>query len=286
MRSIKAVGLGLTCVFMLGLLAASSASALPEIGRCVAKTGGKYSDSNCTKAVKTGGTFEFVKGANKKPGFTATSGPAVLEGASGTKIVCKSSTATGKYDEDGTTFAIKGVESVVATFVECEDPGIGKICHSKGQGEGVIVTESLEGELRYFAKSTKTTPAIVGQELHPALKGGPFAIFECGLPTSGGIKVTVEENHAGLCKSSTGCPGSKGGGNCILSTLSEVNVMATKVKDIYKGKTGVQEPQKYLGQTTICNLETEFAGEPAPFERSTQTETAEVLSEEVVEVKA
>ncbi|HWX95776.1 MAG TPA: hypothetical protein VNZ01_02905 [Solirubrobacteraceae bacterium] len=276
MRRIRVMGLLLVAALALAAFGASSASALPEIGRCVAKTGGKYKNSNCTEKVTSGGTFEFVKGANKKPGFTATSGEAVLEGASGTKIVCKASTAVGKYDEDGTTFAIKGVESVVATFTTCEDPGIGKICHSSGQAEGTIVTEVLEGELRYLTKTTK--PPVVVQELHPTSKKA-FAIFECGLPAQGGIKVTVEENKSGA-------PGSKEGGNCILSTLSEVNVMAKTVKDIYKGKAGVQEPQKYEGQAKICNLETEFAAFPAPFERSTQTETAEVVSEETVEIKA
>jgi hypothetical protein len=271
------MGLFLAAAFVLAALAASSASALPEIGRCVAKAGGKYKDSNCNQKVTSGGTFEFVKGANKKPGFKASSGEAVLEGASGTKIVCKLSTAVGKYDEDGSTFAIKGVESVVATFTQCEDPGIGKICHSKGQAEGTIVTEVLEGELRYLTKTTK--PPVVVQELHPVPSTAPFAIFECGLPAQGGIKVTVQENKSGA-------PGSKEGGNCILSTLSEVNVMATTVKDIFKGKSGVQEPQKYEAQTKICNLETEFGAFPAPYERSTQTETAEVVSEETVEVKA
>jgi hypothetical protein len=281
MRRTRAMGLGLAAACALAAIAASSASALPEIGRCIATTGGKYTNANCTKKVTSGGTFEWIKGANKKPGFTAASGSAVLEGASGTKIVCKTSTAVGKYDEDGSTNVTKGVESVVSTFHECEDPGIGKICHSSGQLEGTIVTETLEGELRYLKKGTATVAPVVVQELHPTLKGGPFAVFECGLPAQGGIKVTVKENKAeGL--------GSKGGGNCILSTLSEVNVMATKVKDIFKGKSGVQEPNKYLNQKTPpeCNLESEFGSEPAPFERSTQTETAEVTSEELVEVKA
>jgi hypothetical protein len=287
MNRIRMIALCAVAVFVFAGIAASSASALPEVGRCVAKAGtGKYKDSNCTiKAGKLTSekNFEWTKGAGGKVNFAATSGEAVLEGASGTKIVCAVSHATGKYDED--SGVIKGVESVVATFESCNDPGIGKICHSKGQGEGVIVTESLEGELRYLTKTTK--PPVVVQELHPALKGGPFAVFECGLPAQGGIKVTVEENHAGLCKpAKEGCPGSKGGGNCILSALSEVNVMSKTVKDIFKGSKGVQEPQKYEGQAGICNLETEFAAEPAPFERSTQTEIAEVFSEETVEVKA
>jgi hypothetical protein len=295
MRSIRAIGLCLTCAFVLAGLAASSALALPEIGRCLPAASGFYTTSVCGKKLpeKTG-TFEWHKGANLKPKFTATSGVATLEGESGTKIVCKKSTATGKYDEDGTTHLTKGSESVVAIFTECEDPGIGKICHSAGQGEGVIKTEILEGELRYLKKATTTTKAVVVQELHPVAVEGkfqnkPFAIFECGLPTAGGVKVTVENNHAGSC-GAVECGGTKGGGNCILSTLSEVNVMSTVVKDIYKGKSAKQEPQQFLGQSSkvpaICNLETEFAGPPAPYERSTQTETAEVLSEETVEVKA
>jgi hypothetical protein len=299
MRSIRAVGLCLTCAFVLAGVAASSALALPEIGRCLPAASGFYKEATCGKklAEKTG-TFEWHKGANKKPGFTATSGIATLEGESGTKIVCKKSTATGKYDEDGTSFVTKGSESVVAIFTECEDPGIGKICHSAGKGEGVIQTEVLEGELRYLKKKTTTTPAVVVQELHPKATEGkfqnkPFAIFECGLPTAGGVKVTVENNHAGSCGTFE-CAGTKEGGNCILSTLSEVNVMSKTVKDIYVGSSAKQKPQEFLGQKAksypdaagICNLETEFAGPPAPYERSTQTETAEVVSEETVEIKA
>jgi len=287
MRRTRVMGLCLAAAFVTVAFATSSASALPEVGRCVAKASGFYGTNKCGKKLKEAtGAFEWLKGAGGVNKFTSTSGEATLEGASGTKIVCKKSTAEGKYDEDGTAKVIKGVESVVATFVECEDPGIGKICHSSGQGERVIVTTTLEGELRYLKK---LAPIEVVQELHPQVKGGPFAVFECGLPAQGGIKVTVEENHAGLCKPATeGCPGTKGGGNCILSKLSEVNVMSKTVTDIFEGSGGVQKPQKYLNQTKppICNLETEFAAEPAPFERSTQTEEAIVNSVETLEVKA
>ena len=58
------VGLCLVAVFAIAAVTASSASALPEWGKCVAKAGGKYSDSNCTvKAKKGTGTFEWKKGA-------------------------------------------------------------------------------------------------------------------------------------------------------------------------------------------------------------------------------
>jgi hypothetical protein len=279
------MGLLSTGACVLAGLGASSASALPEVGRCVAKANGFYGTNKCGKKLKEAtGSFEWQKGTAGKNKFTAKSGEAVLEGESGTKIVCKASSAVGKYDEDGTAKAIKGVESVVATFTECEDPGIGKICHSGGQAEGVIVTNVLEGELRYLKKGTATVQPVIVQELHPLPKTSPFAVFECGLPAQGGIKVTVKENTGGA-------PGSKGGGNCILSTLSEVNVMATSVKDIFKASgPGKQDPQKYLNQSTKtppeCNLETEFAAEPAPYERSTQTEIAEVVSEELLEIKA
>ena len=282
MRRTRVMGLFLAAAFIVAAFAASSASALPEVGRCVAKANGFYGTNKCGKKLKEAtGTFEWLKGTAGKNKFSASSGEAVLQGESGTKIVCKLSTATGKYDEDGTAKAIKGVESVVATFTECEDPGIGKICHSGGQAEGTIVTNVLEGELRYLKK---TAPVTVLQELHPTPKTAAFAVFECGLPASGGIKVTVKEDTGGA-------PGSKGGGNCILSTLSEVNVMATSVKDIFKASgPGKQDPQKYLNQATKvppeCNLETEFAAEPAPYERSTQTEIAEVVSEELLEIKA
>jgi len=282
MRRTRVMGVFLVAAFVLSAFAASSASALPEIGRCVAKASGFYGTAKCEKKLKEAtGSFEWLKGTSGKNKFTSTSGEAVLEGESGTKIVCKLSTAVGKYDEDGTLKVIKGVESVVATFKECEAPGVGKLCHSGGQAEGVIVTNVLEGELRYLKKGTSTVKPVVLQELHPAPKTNPFAVFECGLPAQGGIKVTVKEN--------TSAPGSKGGGNCILSTLSENNVMATSVKDIFKASgPGKQDPQKWLNQTTppLCNLETEFAAEPAPFERSTQTEIATVVSEEPLEVKA
>jgi len=278
MRRIRMAGSCLVAGLALAAIGASSASALPEIGRCVAKAGGKYTEGKCLKKTTTGGTFEWLKGTGGKNKFSATSGEAVLEGESGTKIVCTASTAAGKYDEDGTAHAIKGVEDVVAKFTGCEDPGIGKICHSSGQGEGVIVTESLEGNLGYIKKSA---PKSVGQELHPKTKGGPFAIFECGLPASGGIKVTVQENKSGA-------PGSKEGGNCIISKLTEFNVMSTSVGDVYAasgpGKQAVQHFENL--KPPFCNLETEFAVFPAPFERSTQAEIAEVFSEELLEIKA
>ena len=67
MKHLRIMGLSLVAVFAIAAVAATSASALPEWGRCEAKAGGKYSDSNCTKKAKLGtGTFEFKKGSTLK----------------------------------------------------------------------------------------------------------------------------------------------------------------------------------------------------------------------------
>lgn len=61
------LGLCVVAVVAVCAYAVSSASALPEWGRCVAKTGGKYEDRNCTVKAKgkTGKhEFEWEKGAN------------------------------------------------------------------------------------------------------------------------------------------------------------------------------------------------------------------------------
>ena len=68
MRHVRMLGLCLVAVLALGAYAVSSASALPEWGKCEAKAGGKFSDANCTaKAKKGAGSFEWKKGATLKP---------------------------------------------------------------------------------------------------------------------------------------------------------------------------------------------------------------------------
>lgn len=62
------VGLCLVAVLAVCAYAVSSASALPEFGKCEAKAGGKYSDANCTvKAKKGAGAYEWKKGSQLAP---------------------------------------------------------------------------------------------------------------------------------------------------------------------------------------------------------------------------
>ena len=60
MRHVRMLGLSLVAVFAICAYAVASASALPEFGKCEAKAGGKYSNSNCTvKAKKGTGSYEW-----------------------------------------------------------------------------------------------------------------------------------------------------------------------------------------------------------------------------------
>jgi len=269
MKRMKILGLCLVAVFAVVAYAASSASALPEVIRCIEKTPGKYSDSNCTK--KAAGKFEISK-EYPNAGFKGTSGEAFLETESGTKITCSSSSASGKWDADfggtGKPTPIKEVETVVATFKGCTLGVAKKNCETKGQPTGEIITNSLLGPLGYISKAEKK----VGAELKPAVKKGTFATFEC---ESFGT-VLVGEGTGKL-------------GDCIIATVtSAVNVVTTTGTEFYTGIKGPegqeQTPQHFEGKTTHCNLESKI-GEGG-WERSVQNQTETLTFEEAGEIKA
>jgi hypothetical protein len=267
MKRMRIMGLCLVAAFALSAIGAVSASALPEVGRCVEKVSStsKYTDANCTKkAVKGNGTHEFLKGAKSETEgvhFTSAGGEGVLETEAGTKVVCQTQTATGKYDQD--TGAIKEVESVVARFNTCAIPALGIACNSKGAAPEEIVTSSLHGPMGYIKKLAKS----VGQELTPDVKKGAFAEFECG---GGAAKVVVKE-------------GTHGGHNCVIAPVTPVNVMSTTAEQVYSGAAGKQSPQNFEGKT-VCNLESGLNGGAA--EPATQSLTTTVTNEEALEIKA
>ncbi len=252
----------------LALAGAGSASALPEIGRCVAKSGGKYGDSNCT-VKKTGGGFEFVKNALKKK-FTSKNlpGKIQLEGAGGTAITCTAETAVGEYLEKGTTPATKEVHDVVATFTGCEIPLFSAKCQNTAT-EGEIVTTKLKGPLEYVS-GKKTPSVVVGEALSPEVKKKGFATFKC---PSIAVEVYVGE-------------GSEKGHETIISDVSPLNKMELTAVDTYKGSKGIQEPDHKEGSAVIDNLESSLAGPKGKFEKSDQELNAEVIAEEELEIKA
>jgi len=264
MKRMRIVGLCLVAAFALSAIGAGSASALPEIGKCVAKAGGKYTNANCTTAGK--GSFEFVKTITKK-GFTSAGGEGILEGASGTVISCKTQSATGEYK--GTT-SFKEVQHVKATFKGCELPLFKAECKTKGAALGEITTTDLTGKLAYTSGKGGKTPKV-NQGLTPLVKKKGFALFEC---PAVGVEVYVGE-------------GKEKGHETILAEVTPLNTMALTSTQVYAGSKGVQTPQFVEGKATVIdNLESSLAGPKGTFERSDQALETVVTNEEELEIKA
>ncbi|HEX4186473.1 MAG TPA: hypothetical protein VHY83_01125 [Solirubrobacteraceae bacterium] len=281
MKRIRIMGICLVAALALAAVVAGTASALPEIGRCVAQAGtGKYKDSNCTEKAKTLASekqFEFKKGPEPgKTGLKSAGGEGVLETVSGTRIVCTTQSATAKLKRLSTGVT-KEVESVIAKFEGCGIPAIGAICKSKGEPEGTISTFSLKGPIGYISGEKTKTPAV-GQELTPTKAKGLFAEFEC---LGGGLVVKVKGKEGAA-------PEGRVGGNCIIAPVTPPNVMSTTATQEYEGSGGAQKPQHFQDKGTtkskFCNLESNTNG--GAFEAATQALTTVVTSEEALEIKA
>jgi hypothetical protein len=285
MKRMRIMGLCLVAAFAISAIAAVSASALPEVGRCVSQPNtGKYKDTGCILKAGTKLTekqFEFKKGAAGElvgVGFTASGGVGTLETKGGTVITCKTQSATGKWDQD--TGLIKEVETVVATFKGCEIPILKGECKTVGSAPGEIKTEKLKGALGYISgeKSKPPVVPVIGQALGPEKAKGAFATFECA---GGAVKVIVK----GSLKSITVGTVIHKGGECIIAPLSEVDVMSTTVEQTYSGSGGNQEPSHFQISTwKYCNLESNTNG--GEFELATQALLTTVTGEEALEVKA
>jgi hypothetical protein len=272
---------GLCLAVVVCALSASSAFALPEVGRCVEKAGtGKYKNAGCTEKAGTKveeKKYEFLKGAKSETEgvhFTSAGGAGTLETVSGTKITCETQSATGKFDED--SGAIKEVETVIATFKGCSLPLLGVKCNSAGAAEGEILTHKLKGPLGYISGEKTKTP-VVGQELTPEKAKDKFAEFEC----SASAKVVVKAKEGAAAEGRIG-------GDCIIAPVKNANEMSITVEQVYSGSGGVQSPQHFQDKGTtkqkFCNLESNLNG--GSFEAATQALTTTVTGEEALEVKA
>jgi len=263
MKRMRIVGLALVAAFALGAIGVSSASAFPEIGRCVAKTGGKYLTSNCVSKGK--GSFEWVKGAAKLH-WSGAGGESVLEGASGIKISCKGNTSEGTYKL--TSGAIKEVEKVKATFTGCEVPLFSAECHGIRPlgAPGEIITTELKGPLKDGPNAKE-----VVQELKPQIAKKGFAEFEC--PAIGAIVYVGE--------------GAEKGKETILSVATPVDAepALTSTSTYTAGPGGNQVPDHIKGSAVIDNLESSTAGPKGKFEKSSQSQTETLTNEEPLELK-
>jgi hypothetical protein len=276
---IPMMGLALVAVLVLGAIAASSASAEPEFGKCVAAPGtGNYTESNCVKKAKTLTSEKQFERTNAKEitntNFTISGGTAFLEGESGVKYICSGRNGTGKLDEDGSTLAAKAVENVVLRYTGCGIPAFGLQCKS-GTVPEEIVSNTLEGNLVYASKAKKE----VLQELHPQVKGGAFEAFECG---GGEITYVIKEKPVS--------EGGKEGHNCIFGVIptSQVDVMSSTGQLSYRGsetEAGRQVPQTDEKlKPAKCNEEAEASGGPPELWAINQEET--LTYEEVIELFA
>ena len=250
MRHVRMLGLCLVAVFAVAAIAATSASALPEWGKCEAKAGGKYSDANCTKKAskKSPGEFEWKKateftenergfrgneviphkglltttfikcsGGKQEPGSCASHGEE--EVTFPIEVECQREFHTGKVK--GT----KEVANVLVAFASCVV--FGSIPCSNTPIEGEIDTNPLKGSLGYINKPNKE----VGVLLTPETKHGSFAQFSCG-----GIITTVVGQGSktqGTAYKETSGEENKGGNDGIISPITPVNKMTGDFTQTY-----------------------------------------------------
>lgn len=275
MRHLRIIGLCAAAVMAVFAIAASSASAAgPEWGECVAKTNGKYADSNCTTAHK-GGSYEWIKGSKLPPrpftGHNLGSG-----GVLGTGIIScwnggnrtvkqnrKSCAESGGEEEEVNTTVINveceseqstgeavgkdKIANVHVTFKGCTLEGFFP-CQNESAATGEVKTETLSGELGYINKAGHE----VGVRLTPAKKHGPFATFLCGSPPSYPVnKLRVEVGGGNAKEGAAYLPENKGGNDAIISPITPVNAMTHEFTQVYT-----------VNKATVENIPSKFEGKP------------------------
>ncbi len=268
------VGLCLVAVFAIAAVTASSASALPEWGKCEAKAGGKYSDANCTvKAKKGSGTFEWKKGSevgkvqfaggNVGSGgvlttylrFCLDESEKVLENSRVTRANCAAKGGTQHFEpgdpeaepifvectsetNNGQSDGSKSLKNVKVKFKGCALFGAFPCSNTEVAGE--IQVNELKGSLGYINKAAKE----VGVLLEPVSKHGAFAHFTC----SGLADTTV-----GVGNSKEGTyylPEGKGGYDGVISPITPVNTMTHSFTQVYtiNPETAENIPNKFDGK--------------------------------------
>jgi hypothetical protein len=208
----------------------------PEFGRCIKDVGGAYENLSCTRAVGSGGSYEWYRAFGsaqplEKVGFTNALKEATvvtLETVGKTKVVCEGEGSTGQYTGNRT------VGNVVVTFSKCVSFGVP--CQSTGASEGTIVTNTLEGELGIEEAGIEPSKDKIGEELRPVGGTGHFAAFSCsGL---GGI-VT---------------------GSAISPVASDAMKLTETVR--FKANKGKQKPESFAGGPAATLVSSFSEGEP------------------------
>jgi len=209
----------------------TSVAGKPEIGRCVATTGGNYTDSGCVTKASTPGTgkYEWQPWPFTKPHFALANGTATFKTAvTKTTISCAENQVSGEYT--GLQTASLGI-----AFSECHVLGpFGGQCTGAGAAPGEFVSSPLTAEFGLVDGST--SPPLVGWWIHPT-SGEQFLSFQCG-----GTNVSV-----------TGS---------LIAGVTPVNKMVAAFKLNFSGNAGIQKPESFEGgEKRFLTLETVNATE-------------------------
>jgi hypothetical protein len=227
----------------------ASVATKPEVGRCVATTGGVYQNSACTTKATGSGKYEWQPWPFTKAGFALTNGTATFKTAvSKTTISCAENDVAGEYT--GLQTATLGI-----TFSECKVLGpFGGQCTGEKAKPGEIVSSPLEAEFGVIDAST--SPPSVGWWIHP-VSGEEFLSFQCG----------------GTNASVTGS---------VIATMTPVNKMSGSFKLNFSGSGGAQKPESFEGgEKRFLTLETALATEQAGL-----TMADSVANERLLEIRA
>jgi hypothetical protein len=250
MTRLRAIGCCLVGALALSAIAVASASALeaPEMGRCVAHAGGKYTNNVCTKLAKgtKPGKYEWEPGAVKKK-FTGVGGVATLETIHKVKVTCKAESSSGEFT------SAKTAGNIIVKFTGCE--ALEYKCKSPGAGEGEIVVNPIAATLRW-EDATKKKVAI---DLVPQ-SGEVFVEFGCGP-----VPVVVRGS---------------------VMTNLPVNKVETVFDEKFTAKVGKQKPEYYYTATGEKVQDVLFSkiGGSAPLEQAGQTITNSQTDEEALEI--
>lgn len=227
----------------------SSVATKPEVGRCVATTGGVYQNSACTTKATGSGKYEWQPWPFTKAGFALTNGTATFKTAvSKTTISCAENDVAGEYTGLQTA-------TLAITFNECNVLGpFGGQCTGEKAKPGEIISNPLEAEFGVIDGST--SPPSVGWWIHPA-SGEEFLSFQCG----------------GTSASVTGS---------VIATATPVNKMSGSFKLNFSGSGGVQKPESFEGgEKRFLTLETALATEQAGL-----TMADSIANERLLEIRA
>jgi hypothetical protein len=222
----------------------------PEIGRCVATTGGKYTNATCLTAAAPGtGKYEWEPFPFTKAGFSLTNGTATFKTVvAKTTISCAENVVAGEYT---------GIDSATLkfTYSGCKVLGpFGGVCTGAKAEAGEFSTEPLAADFGTIDSSV--SPVSLGWAVHPA-KGETFAAFECG-----GTAVTI-----------TGS---------VIAPVTPINKMTASFKLAFSAPGGVQKPTSFQGgEEQVLTLHTVNATEVVGL-----TMADSIANERLVELRA